>query len=190
MPHREHSKVSIFGGPASSPRDSYRPPRYADSTVLEYDTRTAARNLCLFSGSRPRPQCAEVIDKLHNREKGRGRTRVVLRRPGSGLARDELAVAERVWMSWHEGVRVVFEDGRGRYVEALRDINRVGLLFASAPSRCVLQLTNPLFHIAGELLLSEKCAAAWCTEYRPACCSFCLRFLEKDPPEFRCDGAN
>ena len=93
-------------------------------------------------------------------------------------------------MSWHEGVRVVFEDARGRYVEALRDIESGGLLFASAPSQTRPSTYQPrLFHIAGEVLLSEKCAAAMV--YRntdPPCCSFCLRFLEKDPPEFRCDG--
>ncbi len=93
-------------------------------------------------------------------------------------------------MSWHEGVRVVFEDARGRYVEALRDIESGGLLFASAPSQTPPSTYQPrLFHIAGEVLLSEKCAAAMV--YRnadPPCCSFCLRFLEKDPPEFRCDG--
>jgi len=42
--------------PHPSLRDSYRPPRYADSTVPERDFVPAARNP-LFSGNRPRPQC-------------------------------------------------------------------------------------------------------------------------------------
>ena len=94
-------------------------------------------------------------------------------------------------MSWHEGVQVGIDDARGRYVEATRDIEPGGLLFCPCHSpNATVNLPDPrLLHNAGEVLLSEPCAAAMV--YRnadPPCCSFCLGTLKEDPPKFRCDG--
>ena len=95
-------------------------------------------------------------------------------------------------MSWHEGVQVGIDDARGRYVEATRDIEPGGLLFCPCHSpNATVNLPDPrLLHNAGEVLLSEPCAAAMV--YRnadPPCCSFCLGTLKEDPVQkFRCDG--
>lgn len=64
--------------PHPSLRDSYRPPRYADSTVPERDFVPAARNPLFVQRQPPSAAVhAKVSDKLHKREKGRRLTRVV-----------------------------------------------------------------------------------------------------------------
>ena len=63
--------------PHPSPRDSYRPPRYADSTVLERDTRTGCAKPFVQRQPPSAAVHAKVSDKLHKRETGRRLTRVV-----------------------------------------------------------------------------------------------------------------
>jgi len=67
-------------------------------------------------------------------------------------------------MSWHEGVRVAHDDGRGRHVRATRDIE------------------------PGELLLSEECVAAMTFRDAAACCSRCVGPL--DTNKIKCERCN